>query len=82
MSKDYTDYTYQGAAFVPFSMTREEIAELRQIAFRRFYGRPSYMLRRLLKLRNLNDVKASIKGLKSLFWILVQRDLFGQDRSG
>jgi radical SAM superfamily enzyme YgiQ (UPF0313 family) len=76
MSADLTDYTYQGAAFVPYSMTREEIAELRQIAFRRFYGRPSYMLRRLFKLRSLNDVKASVKGIKSLFWIMLQQNLF------
>jgi len=76
MSADLTDFTYQGAAFVPYSMTREEIAELRQLAFKRFYSRPKFLLRRLLKLRNLNDVRAALAGLRSLFWLWVKGDLF------
>ena len=37
------DYTYQGAAFVPYTMTREQIHALRQLAFRRFYSRPVFL---------------------------------------
>ncbi|RPI33769.1 MAG: B12-binding domain-containing radical SAM protein, partial [Nitrospiraceae bacterium] len=76
MSGDLTDFTYQGAAFVPFTMTREEIAQLRQIAFKRFYSRPSYILKKVLALRNINDVKAYAKGAKSLFWMWVKNDVF------
>ena len=36
---DLADCTYQGAAFAPYGMTREQIQELRQIALRRFYSR-------------------------------------------
>jgi len=76
MSGDLTDFTYQGAAFVPFTMTREEIAQLRQIAFRRFYSRPGYIFKKILALRNINDVKAYAKGARSLFWMWVKNDLF------
>ena len=35
ISDDLSDYTYQGAAFVPYTLTREQILELRSLAFRR-----------------------------------------------
>ncbi len=76
MSEDLTDYTYQGAAFVPHTMTREEIAQLRQLAFKRFYSRPGYVFRKLLSLRNMNDIKAVAKGAKSMFWLWLRNDLF------
>jgi len=79
MSADLADFTYQGAAFVPHTMTREQIAELRQTAFRRFYSRPKFLLKRLLALRNLNDIKASLSGARSLFWLWVGRGLFRRD---
>jgi len=72
VSDRLTDYTYQGAAFVPYSMDREEIVKLRALAFRRFYSRPRFLLRRLLQMRNIHDLKASIKGVKSLFWLWVR----------
>jgi radical SAM superfamily enzyme YgiQ (UPF0313 family) len=76
MSDDLTDFTYQGAAFVPYSMTRDEIAQLRQLAFKRFYSRPGYVLGRILQLRSVNDIKAALKGARSLFWIWVRRGVF------
>ncbi|MBI5057605.1 MAG: radical SAM protein [Nitrospirae bacterium] len=76
MSGDLTDFTYQGAAFVPYTMTREEIAQLRQIAFKKFYSRPQFIIRRILNLRSIHDVKAAAKGFKSLFWLWVKNDVF------
>jgi radical SAM superfamily enzyme YgiQ (UPF0313 family) len=80
MSDDLADFTYQGAAFVPHSMTREEIAQLRQLGFKKFYSRPKFLLRRLLQLRNINDLKAGLAGVKSLFWLWLQGDLFRRQR--
>lgn len=71
-----TDYTYQGAAFVPFTMTREQIGQLRQIAFKRFYSRPRFILKRLLGIKNFNDVKATAKGARSMFWLWLKSDIF------
>jgi anaerobic magnesium-protoporphyrin IX monomethyl ester cyclase len=76
MSEDLSDYTYQGAAFVPFTMTREEIAELRQLALKKFYSRPKFLWRRLLALRSINDLMAAWQGVKSLFWLKTKKDLF------
>ncbi len=76
MSDDLEDYTYQGAAFIPFSMTRKEIIKLRQIAFKRFYSRPKFILHKILGLRTIDDIKAALRGFKSLFWLWVEIDIF------
>jgi len=76
ISRDLRDYTYQGAAFVPYTMTREQIHELRHIAFRRFYSRPAFLLRQLLRLRSLDDLRAALTGVRSLFWLWARRRLF------
>jgi len=76
MSEDLTDFTYQGAAFIPFTMTREEIADLRQLALKKFYSRPRFLWRRLLALRSYNDLMAAWQGIKSLFWLKTEKKLF------
>lgn len=78
LSTDLADYTYQGAAFVPYTMSRNEITRLRQIAFRKFYSRPRFLLRRLFGIRTVNDLKASLDGLRSLLWLWIKQDLFRQ----
>jgi radical SAM superfamily enzyme YgiQ (UPF0313 family) len=80
MSDDLSDYTYQGAAFVPYTMTREEISELRQLALKKFYSRPRFLWRRLLALRSMNDILAAWQGLKSLFWLQTQKGLFKRSK--
>lgn len=78
VSDELTDYTYQGAAFVPRTMTRQDIHTLRRIAFRRFYLRPSFMLRKLLAVRTMHDATAVVKSAKSLFWLALKFDLFNR----
>lgn len=80
LSNELTDFTYQGAAFVPYTMTRDEILKLRQIAFKRFYSRPSFILKRVLELRNINDIKVAAKSARSLFWLHTKRDIFGRSK--
>jgi radical SAM superfamily enzyme YgiQ (UPF0313 family) len=75
VSNELTDYTYQGAAFVPYSMTREEISTLRQMAFKRFYSRPSFIVKRIAALRSPGDLMASLKGARSLFWLFIKKDI-------
>ena len=55
VSEDLSDYNYQAAAFVPFTLTREQIQSLRQLAFKRFYSRPAFLIRRILQLRHWRD---------------------------
>ncbi len=76
ISNDHSDYTYQGAAFVPFTLTREQIQTLRQLAFKKFYSRPSYIFKKISDIRNLHDLVRYWKGVKSLFWLWVKKDIF------
>jgi anaerobic magnesium-protoporphyrin IX monomethyl ester cyclase len=78
MSDDLMDYTYQGAAFIPSTMTREEIIDLRQQAFRRFYSRPSFIAKKLFSLKSMDDIKTAAKAARSLFWLWVGRDIFAK----
>ncbi len=82
VSGDLSDRTYQSAAFTPYTMTRDEILMLRQLAFRRFYSRPAFLLRRLLGIRTLNDCKVAARGLQSLFWLWAGKDLFHRRKAG
>jgi len=66
----YSDFNFEKAAFVPFSMTREEVQALRKRAFRKFYARPRYILRRILETRTRHDVRTLLTGAKSLFHLL------------
>ncbi len=79
---DLSNRTYQSAAFVPYTMSRDEILTLRQLAFRRFYSRPAFLLRRLLEIRTLNDCKVAARGMKSLFWLWAGKKLFHRLKSG
>lgn len=49
-------------SFVPHSMTAEEMARLNAMAAKRFYGRPSYLLGRLLAIRSAEDVRRHVRG--------------------
>jgi radical SAM superfamily enzyme YgiQ (UPF0313 family) len=74
LSDDLRDFTYQGAAFVPHTMTREQLLELRRRAYRTFYSRPGYLLRRLADLRRRDDLSAAYESAKSLFWLWAKKD--------
>ena len=76
VSENLSDRTYQSAAFVPYTMTRHEILKLRQIAFRRFYTRPKFLLRRLLQMRSWHDLQVNLQGLRSLYQLWATRNLF------
>jgi radical SAM superfamily enzyme YgiQ (UPF0313 family) len=80
MSEELSDFTYQGAAFIPHSMTREEILRLRQIAFRRFYSRPSFILKKILELRSFYDLKVAAKSFRSLLWLWLKADIFNNKK--
>lgn len=79
ISDELSDFTYQGAAFIPYTMTREEILKLRQIAFRKFYSRPSFILKKLLALRNPREFMVAVKSAKSLFWLFAKSDIFSRN---
>jgi radical SAM superfamily enzyme YgiQ (UPF0313 family) len=76
ISEDLSDFTYQGAAFVPHTMTREDIWALRQRAYRTFYSRPAFLARRLLGLRRREDLQTAFRSARALFWLWAGKDVF------
>jgi anaerobic magnesium-protoporphyrin IX monomethyl ester cyclase len=82
VAEDLGAYTYQGAAFVPHTLTREQIQELRQRAYRTFYSRPRYLVRRTLGIRSLHEVAAAWRGARSLLGLWTSRRIFARDKAG
>lgn len=80
MSGNTDDYTFEGGAFVPYTMTREQIDELRTLAFRRFYSRPGFIFRRLFEVRSWYDFRTVLKGGTSFFWLWAKRDSLAVDK--
>ena len=78
ISEELSDYTYQGAAFIPKTMTREEIHALRQTAFKRFYLRPSFLLKKLKDMRTINDVRIMFRSAQSLLSLVLKPGLFAR----
>ena len=40
----------------------EELKNMERYAYRKFYLRPSYIIKRILKIRSFEDIKRHIKG--------------------
>ncbi len=81
-SADTDHATFQHAAYVPDTMTKEQLVELRSIAFKRFYGRPRYVLRRVKNLRTGSDVRALFAGARSMANMFMDKDTFNPDKIG
>lgn len=67
------DFTGNRATFVPFSMTEEELHELYRRAYREFYFRPKIAYRRLMKSRNLLELRKTLKGFRALLRFMADR---------
>ena len=57
-------------------MTREQVLRLKQLAFKKFYSRPRYMVQQLLKVRSRYEFQALWEGLLSLGRLYFNPDMF------
>jgi len=65
LSEDYDKYIMWEPVFVPKGYEDEnQIKEIQRRAFRRFYLRPKYFLRRLFKIESFSDLKRNLAGLR------------------
>ncbi len=65
--EDFDKYSIWEPVFIPHGYKSiEEIKELQKKAFRKFYLRPNYVLKRILKIRGWTDIKRNIQGLKMI----------------
>jgi hypothetical protein len=56
--------------FVPFTMTAEEIMELRRLAYIRYFLRPGFIIYRLTNIMSPFQLRAVYHGALSLFQML------------
>ena len=61
--QDFSAYTIWNPVFVPKGYRgQDEVLKMQRGAFRAFYYRPSYIAKRLLKIRSIGDLKRNIEG--------------------
>lgn len=66
LSRDLDRYTIWNPVWVPTGLTSAELTHAHQRAYRRFYLRPGYVLRRLRAVRSLEDLKRNLRGAASV----------------
>jgi radical SAM superfamily enzyme YgiQ (UPF0313 family) len=66
LSNNFDDMTTHKVIFTPFTMKKEELESLVPIAYKKFYLRPSYIFRRISKLRTPLDAYRSFSALRAL----------------
>lgn len=76
VSDNLEDYTFETAGFVPYTMSREQVLQLKQLAFKKFYSRPRYMVEQLLGVRSRYEILALWKGAQSLLELYFDPTLF------
>ncbi len=54
--------SHQNAGFVPYTMRREDIKKLLNLAYRTYYLRFRYILMKLIKIRSIEDLRQDIRG--------------------
>lgn len=65
LTKNFKDYHIFAPVFLVKGYPNiEELQKMQHLAFRKFYIRPRYILKRASKMRNLRDIKRNFKGLK------------------
>ncbi|MGE5663846.1 MAG: B12-binding domain-containing radical SAM protein [Deltaproteobacteria bacterium] len=70
LTGDLSKYTIWFPVYVPKGLTREDLETALRTAYRRFYLSPSYLLRRLARIRTLEDLERNLSGLKALCGLL------------
>ena len=67
VSNELEEYTTESVTWLPSGYSSvKELEDMQRYAFRKFYLRPSYIFKRILKLRSLEDLKRYIKGATGL----------------
>ena len=63
ITRDLEEYQCWNVTWLPEGYKNpKELKDMERYAFRKFYLRPSYILKRILKIRSLEDIKRYLKG--------------------
>lgn len=66
---NWEDYDLANSVLELPTVTTEEINRMYKVAYREFFFRPSYLWRRLWKLRSLEDIKMNFQAMRSIFFV-------------
>ena len=67
VSRDLEEYQCWNVTWLPFGYKNpQELKNMERYAFRKFYLRPSYILKRIFKIRSFEDIRRYIRGAKGL----------------
>ena len=63
VSRDLEEYQCWNVTWLPFGYKSiKELKNIERYAFRKFYLRPSYIFKRIMKIRSIEDIKRYIRG--------------------
>lgn len=66
-TKDLSKYTIWFPVFVPKGLSKADLERAHKLAYRMFYFRPGYILKRIAHVRTFDDIRRNLIGLNSLF---------------
>jgi radical SAM superfamily enzyme YgiQ (UPF0313 family) len=67
VSRDLEEYQCWNVTWLPFGYNSiKELKNMERYAFRKFYLRPSYIFKRIMKIRSFEDIKRYFRGGKTL----------------
>jgi radical SAM superfamily enzyme YgiQ (UPF0313 family) len=73
IEKDLSKYTDWYPIFIPHMLSEEKLIQLIKLGYHRFYFRPKYVIKRLLKTRSFIEIYRNIRGLKALVSFLYSK---------
>lgn len=66
---DWSDYDLANTVMELPTISTEQINKMYRTAYREFYFRPKYMLRRLLAMRSWSEIKMNLQALRSVMFV-------------
>lgn len=73
LTYDWNKYTQSKPVMRIESLTSKQIIDFYKLMYKSFYLNPSYILKRLLKIRTFNDFKINLKGLNALLSFFIKK---------
>jgi anaerobic magnesium-protoporphyrin IX monomethyl ester cyclase len=66
LTNNFDEFTENKVVFVPHTMTEDQVRDIINYAYKKFYLRPSYVLKRLRKIRSFEEFLKHIRGARAV----------------
>ena len=78
---DWDQFTGDRPSFEPDAMTTDELQSLMGLAYKKFYFRPRYILRRLASCTSMEEIRRNVAGFEGLRKVQVDPELMAYDQA-